>query len=185
METSESSVEKTVSRGYSPARQVAGLGFLLSVGLILHWVENLIPPFFPLPGAKLGLANVVPFVLLLLRKPKEAIWVNLLRIFLGSFLIGNFLGISFYMSLAGGLSSLLGMMLLARKNCSSLWVSIGGALCHNGGQWWVALFWVRSWGLLWYLPFLLSFSLPAGIVVGYLGMFLTREKMAGLWKRFL
>lgn len=185
MNISESSTEETVSQRRSPARQVAGLGFLLSVGLILHWVENLIPSPFPLPGVKLGLANVVPFVLLLLGRPKEAIWVNLLRIFLGSFLGGNFLGISFYMSLAGGLSSLLGMMLLLRKNRVPLGVSIGGALCHNGGQWGVALFWVRSWGLLWYLPFLLLFSLPAGIVVGYLGMLFIREGMLVVWKRFL
>jgi heptaprenyl diphosphate synthase len=171
-----------MTSGEYPARRVAELGFFLALGLILHWVEGFFPPL--LPGAKLGLANVVPFTLLLSGKPREAFFLNLLRILLGSFLGGNFLGVTFFMSLAGGLSAFLGMMLFLRGTTAPLWISVGGALCHNLGQWWVAFLYLRSWGLLWYLPVLLILSLPAGFLVGYLGMLLRNRGMEVIWKHW-
>ncbi|MGC8778442.1 MAG: Gx transporter family protein [Candidatus Caldatribacteriaceae bacterium] len=174
---------KLASSEYVAARRVAELGFLLALGLVLHWVEGFFPPLVPLPGVKLGLANVVPLFLLLSGRPKEAVWINVLRILLGSFLGGNFLGIAFFMSFLGGVSSLLGMMLIYRRTHSALLLSVGGALFHNLGQWWMAVLWVRSWGLVFYLPFLLALALPAGCLVGYLGVLLRREEVERVSRR--
>ncbi|NSW77114.1 MAG: Gx transporter family protein [Candidatus Atribacteria bacterium] len=148
----------------------------------MHWIENFFPPLLPLPGAKLGLANVVPLVLLLSGRTKEAVWINILRIFLGSFLGGNFLSIPFLMSLAGGVTSLLSMVLIHRRVNAPLWISVGGAFFHNLGQWWVAFLWVRSAEFIWYLPILLILSLPAGFLVGYLGILFRREEMEAIWR---
>lgn len=154
----------------------------MALGLVLHWIENFFPPLLPLPGARLGLANVIPLVLLLSRRTKEAVWINVLRIFLGSFLGGNFLGIPFLMSLTGGVTSLLSMVLIHRRVNAPLWISVGGAFSHNLGQWWVAFLWMRSVEFIWYLPVLLVLSLPAGFLVGYLGILFRREEMEAIWR---
>ncbi|MEN3187584.1 MAG: Gx transporter family protein [Atribacterota bacterium] len=154
----------------------------MALGLILHWIESFFPPLLPLPGMRLGLANVVPLVLLLSGKTKEALCINLLRIFLGSFLGGNFLSIPFLMSLVGGFTSLIGMVLVHRRCSTPLWISVGGAFFHNLGQWWVAFLWMRSETFLWYLPVLLALSLPAGFLVGYLGILFRREEKEVVWR---
>lgn len=159
-----------------PARRTAELGFLLALGLVLHWVEGFFPPPVPLPGVKLGLANLVPLVLLTSGRPREAFWVGTLRIVLGSALGGSFLGIGFFMSLAGGWGSFLGMLLLSRRTRAPLALSLWGAFCHNLGQWGVASLYLWSWGLLWYLPVLLGFSFPAGLLVGYLGSLFKHQR---------
>ncbi len=166
----------------SLAHRMTELGFLLALGVVLHWVETLFPPLLPLPGAKLGLANVVTLLLLLEGRPKETVVIGIMRIFLASLLGGNFLGVAFFMSLGGGMNSILGMFLVQRKTTNPLFVSVGGALFHNFGQWLVAWLWMQSTGLVFYLPLLIVFSLPSGLLVGYLGMLFMRHETRRYWR---
>lgn len=152
------------------------IGFLTGLGTVLHVVESFLPPPVPLPGVKIGLANVVTLVALFLLSEKEAFCVSLLRIILGSLLSGTFLGVTFFLSFGGGVSSFVTMYLARRKNVSPLWVSIVGALFHNFGQWLVASLYIQSSVLLFYLPLLLLFAFPAGAFVGYLGVFLLKRE---------
>ncbi len=168
----------------SPASRITELGFLLSLGTLLHWVETLFPPLVPLPGAKLGLANVVTLLLILEGRTKESIIIGMMRVFLGSLLGGNFLGITFFLSLGGGMSSILGMFFVQKRGTHPLWVSVGGALFHNLGQWTVAWLWVRSRGIALYLPWLLILALPSGILIGYLATLFLRHDVREYWKRF-
>lgn len=92
------------------------------------------------------------------------------------------MGIPFLMSLTGGVTSLLSMVLIHRRVNAPLWISVGGAFSHNLGQWWVAFLWVRSAEFIWYLPILLILSLPAGFLVGYLGILFRREEMEAIWR---
>ena len=154
------------------AANTARLGILVSLGIVLHILEGMLPSFF-LPGAKLGLANVVTLTILWRGNWIEAIEVAILRIVLGNILSGN-LGVGFFLSLGGGLASLGGMFLSQKKGFSLLVVSIVGALSHNLGQLAIAYFYMKSQSIFYYLPFLVLFSLPTGLLIGYLGQFLVR-----------
>lgn len=152
------------------------IGLFTGFGTALHVVESVLPPAIPLPGIKIGLANVVTLVVLFLLGGKEALCVSFFRIVLGNLLSGTFLGVAFFLSSGGGLSSFAVMYLAKRKGLPPLWVSILGALFHNLGQWLVASLYIQSSALLFYLPILLLFSLPAGAGVGYLGMLLLKKE---------
>jgi len=154
------------------AANVARLGILVSLGIVLHIVEGMLPSFF-LPGAKLGLANLVTLIILWRGNVVEATEVALLRIVLGNVLSGN-LGIGFFFSLGGGLASLVSMFFFKKRGFSLWGVSIMGALFHNLGQLVVAYIYMKSTGIFYYLPFLVIFSLPTGLLIGYLGQFLLR-----------
>lgn len=161
----------------SRSRVLAEIGLCAALGIALHFVEGCFPPPLPLPGAKVGLANVATLVALFLWGEKEALFVVVLRVALGNLLSGTLLGISFFLSLGGGLSSLVAMSCVRKHGSSPLWVSMGGALFHNLGQWVVALLYIQSRGLLWYLPFLLGLSVPSGVFVGYLGTLIMRGRV--------
>ncbi len=158
-------------------------GFLVGIGTVLHIAEGLLPPPIPLPGVKIGLANVVTLVALFLFGGGVASGVSLFRVILGSLFSGTFLGVAFFLSLGGGLSSLAAMYLVRGKGVSPLWVSIAGALAHNFGQWIVASFYLQSRALFFYLPVLLLLAVPSGILVGYLGMLLLAKEV--VWKRLI
>ncbi|MDI3543416.1 MAG: hypothetical protein PWP57_1021, partial [Candidatus Atribacteria bacterium] len=149
---------------------IARLGILVSLGIVLHIAESMLPSFF-LPGAKLGLANLVTLIILWRENVVEAIEVAILRIILGNILSGN-LGIGFFLSLGGGLASLGGMFFFKKWGFTLLGVSIMGALCHNLGQLMVAYLYMKTESIFYYLPFLVLFSLPTGLLIGYLGQFL-------------
>ena len=90
-------------------RRMVLISLLVSLGLILHIVEGLIPMNAAVPGAKLGLANIPNLIALVLYGFRAGFQVFLLRIFLGSLLVGTFMTINFYFSLVGGLFGFLVM----------------------------------------------------------------------------
>lgn len=158
-------------------RRMVQLALLVSVGIALHLVENMLPltHIFPVPGAKLGLANITTLLALWLFGPREGLLVVLLRSFLGSLLGGTFLTPTFYFSFAGALGSGLAMgvaVVKARERFSPVGISIIGAIVHNISQLLVAVLIIQHWGILVYLPYMLLFALPPGyfngLVVNYL-----------------
>lgn len=114
---------------------------------------------------------------------REALCISLFRIALGSIFSGTFLGAAFFLSLGGGVSSFAVMYLARKKRASPLWVSVLGALSHNLGQWVVASLYIQSRALFFYLPVLLLFAIPSGILIGYLGAFLLEKRT--LWSRVI
>ena len=145
------------------------LALLTSVGLILHLVESALPPFLPVPGAKLGLANIATLLALSLFGIKGAGQIVLLRIFLASILAGTFLTLPFYLSFFGGILSFTIMALITvygQKYFSIIGLSISGALFHNLGQILIASLVIGNWGVLYYLPYLSAIALPTGFIIG-------------------
>lgn len=154
------------------AREVARLGVFLALGVALHVVEAQVPAL-PLPGARLGLANVVSLVALYLWGAREALLLVVLRQVLGSLVTGTLLSAPFWFGLTGGMVSVSIMAAAARtapRILSPLGVSLAGAAAHNTGQLLVAWILTGQRAVLAYLPFLLWFSLPAGALVGWLGL---------------
>lgn len=149
-------------------KKIVYLAMLVSLGTALHTLEMLLPNPFPIPGAKLGLANIVTLFVICIYGFKEGLLVSFLRVFLGAFLSGTLLSPAFMLSLSGALLSTLVMSLLFKKSklFSVVGISIAGALFHNIGQLIAAYFLVQTVGVLYYLPFLLMLSLPTGLFTG-------------------
>jgi heptaprenyl diphosphate synthase len=148
---------------------VAGLAAL---AIIIHIAESSIPS--PLPGIKPGLANVVTMIALCLYGWNTAMWVSLLRVLVGSLLIGTFLGPPFFISLGGAIVSLIFLAAAVKWNnwCKVLTVTpiglcIIAAMAHMTGQFWVAYFlFIPHAGLFHLLPVLLAAALVSGLVTG-------------------
>ena len=148
-------------------KKVANYGVLVTMALVASYVETLIPISLGVPGAKIGLANLITIVALFLMGWKDAFAISIIRIVLAGFLFGNLFAI-FY-SLAGALLSLLIMMLLKKLEFGTVAVSCAGGVAHNIGQISFAALLVENSRLFYYLPILLIAGVLAGIVIGIIG----------------
>ncbi len=149
------------------AYTVSRIGLLVALGLVLQIIEGTVPPILPLPGAKLGLANLATVMALVVLGPWEALAVNLLRCLLGGLLRGSFIGLT--LSLGAGTAATLAMAFfytVQPRLLSLTGVSIAGAVTHNAAQLGVAMWLVGFPGLRHYLPYLLLVALPTGFFIG-------------------
>ena len=157
-------------------RKMTTLALLISVAMILSYIESLVPAFVAVPGMKLGLSNIATvFALYTLGWP-AAIAVSLVRVCLSALLFGNIPSLIF--SLAGAVLALASMILLSKLNLfSSVGVSVVGAVCHNIGQVAAAVIVMETLGVAYYvIPLLLSGTV-AGIVIGIIsGILVERIK---------
>ena len=148
---------------------------LTALALALSWIERFIPfaLIVPLPGVKLGLANVVTLFALCHLGAPMAFTVLAARVFLGALFAGNFSALLY--SAMGGFLALAVMLLALRcKRFSIYGVSILGAAGHNIGQVGAAIITLGSTSVLGYLPLLLLTSLLSGSVTGALAAGLFR-----------
>lgn len=150
------------------ARTVALYGMLIALAFIFSYVEALIPVPVPVPGIKLGLANLVNVVGLYTVGAAGTAAVSLVRIVLVGFTFSNLFTMLY--SLAGGAASL-AVMILARKSglLGTCGVSILGGIFHNIGQLTVAAYVTSTAGVFSYLPVLMAAGVVTGAVIGLLG----------------
>ena len=156
-------------------RDLALCAVLTALALGLSAMENLLPVavLIPLPGVKLGLANIVTVFALYRLGPGRAFAILIARCLLGAMFAGNLSALLF--SLLGGLASMAVMALLRRLRCLSIFgVSIAGAAAHNIGQICAALVVLGSVHVLGYLPVLLAVSLVTGALTGLVASLLFR-----------
>ncbi len=147
------------------------LALLVAFAVALHTVEAVLPLPVPVPGARLGLANIITLLTLVLYGWRSALTVAALRSVLGSLLAGSFLGFGFYLSLGGAVTSSLAMALVfpfyLRGKITLVSVSLAGAAVFNLVQLGLAAILVQNVVLFrGYLPFLLLLSVPTGIFTG-------------------
>lgn len=146
-------------------KKIAYLGLFTAVSLILSYVETLVPPLFPVPGIKMGLANIMVLLVLYEYSLKEAALCSFVRIIISSLLFGTMM--TFLYSLAGGALSLLVMWLIKKiKISTSVAVSVSGGVMHNVGQIMVAMILLQTKEIIFYLPPLLLSGTITGIFVG-------------------
>lgn len=158
-------------------RRLLYLSLLVAGGTVLHVIESYLPALGALPGAKLGLANIVTMLALMAYPPADVWKVVGLRVFLGSLLGGTLLTTTFFLSSAGAVGSAIVMMLALKWGkgvISTVGISILGAVAHNLSQLIVAAFLTHSWGIFFYLPYLLLFALPTGYFIGVLTRLIRR-----------
>lgn len=145
--------------------RTAYFGVFTALALIFSYVETLIPIQFGIPGAKLGLANLVIVIVLYKTDWKEALLLSVVRIVLSGFIFGNLFSIIY--SLAGGILSLAVMAAIRKdKGFSVIGVSMAGGVCHNIGQLIVAMIVVQTYQVGYYLPVLLIVGLATGTLIG-------------------
>ncbi len=156
------------------SNKIASYGLLVALAFILSYIESLFPIPVPIPGIKIGLANLVVITALYSMGTKEALVLAVIRIIMVGFTFGNPSTMIF--SLAGGLLSWLMMTLLKRsKLFSQVGVSIVGGISHNIGQIVIAIFVVENINIIYYLPVLLISGVITGALIGILGSMIIKR----------
>lgn len=146
---------------------------MISQALVLSIVESWIPIPVPVPGIKLGLANIVTMVAIAFMGTGSAVIVVVLRSLLSSMFSGGFT--VFLFSIAGGLLSAAIMSVLYKRFSrifSVVGISIVGAISHNIGQIVIASLVMKDFAVFGYLPILFVSGIIMGCFVGLCGSFL-------------
>jgi len=155
-------------------KKIAYLGLLIALAFVFSYIEFLIPVNIGIPGAKLGLANLVIIVALYTLNEKDAFILSMIRIVLVGFTFANLASMLY--SLAGGILSFLAMLLAKRtKKLSITGVSVIGGVFHNVGQIIMAIWVVKTASLIYYLPVLMLSGIAAGVAIGILGAMVTKR----------
>ena len=157
----------------SKIKKITLYALLLSLALTIHWVENLFLPFSFLPGFKLGLANALTLVTLLVYGTVEAFFFAIARVVIGSIGTGFFLGPVFFLMLGGSLASVIMMGFLhdfVKRGFSEIGLGIAGAVAYNMTQVFLLSWLWRQPGLGSLLPWVALISIIPGFVVGVIAM---------------
>lgn len=147
-------------------RKLTVLALYTTLSLAIYAVECAIPPLVPIPGIKLGLANIITLILLRNYSLRDTVLVVIARILLSTLLFGQFMSLLY--SLVGGIGSLLVMAAIStllHKRYLYLIGAVGG-LTHNLGQLSVAFLLTATPGVLAYLPFLVISGILTGFFTG-------------------
>lgn len=167
-------------------RRLVFLSMLVALGTVLHVVEAMIFIPLPLPGVKLGLANIVTLFAVYLYGIRGGLAVAVARVLLGSLIGGILLSPGFFLALSGAIASTLVMAwLFKHTTCFSvIGISMAGAVGHNLGQLLAASLILQSSAVFYYLPVLLLAAVPTGFFTGHiLKSLLTRLEKTGQLRR--
>lgn len=142
------------------------ISLFVCLSITVYAIEGLIPTLVPVPGVKLGLANIITLTAIYILGKKEAFLILILRIALTTVLFGQVM--SLWFSLAGGVLSFGIMALLSRfmDECNIWAISVFGAFGHNIGQIAVAVIVTRQLAVAYYFLFLVISSIVTGILTG-------------------
>lgn len=153
-------------KGSVKTLRLTRLALFTAAALVLYVIELQLPGPVPIPGVKLGLANIFTVAAVYHYSAGETGIMLAARIVLGTIFAGSFSSILF--SASGGALCLCGMLFLKRLIPRKyLWLcSVFGALLHNIGQIAAAAFIMRSAAVLAYLPILAAAGCIAGLFTG-------------------
>lgn len=165
-------------------RKLALMGLLCAIALTIFMLEAQIPALVPVPGVKLGLANIVTVFAVFVLGAREGTMILAARVFLGAVFAGNF-GTIFY-SAAGGACAIVTTIALRRVlTTRQLWVAGAlGSVAHCIGQMAMAVLLTATPGLLVYLPAMVACGIVTGVFTGLCAQLLM-NRGEKLWKTFL
>ena len=147
-------------------KRITKAALLTACALILFTVEAQLPSPVPIPGIKLGLANIITVYAMFALGPADTLGILLARVFLGSVFSGQMSTLLY--SLSGGLLCYLAMLGLRRiLTEKQIWVcGVIGGVCHNIGQLLTAIAVFQSASVLIYLPLLMLSGILTGLFTG-------------------
>ncbi len=147
-------------------RDITKIAILTSICVVISILESLFTFIGDIvPGLKLGLANIVIIFALYEYDFKTAFLVSIIRVLIVTLLRTGF-GINFFFSLSGAIFSIIFMYIFKKTRLSIIGVSIIGSVFHSIGQVLVGMLLLDNYNVIYYLPYLLLFSIPTGIVIG-------------------
>lgn len=161
-------------------KKITTLAILLAAGIVLNLLESMIPIFNVLPGAKLGLANVVTMLAMVWFGPFYALLLGILR----SALVGMLSG-AVTMLLYGGVGTLLSVgamwcfLRIFKDKISMAGLSMLGAFFFNAGQVAVSAAVVHNIQMFRYLPVLTLISTVSGLLTGIAAQKISEKRMVG------
>ncbi len=143
------------------------LALFLSMSIVLSIVESFIPSI-GIPGAKLGLANIMTLVVMYTYTTKDAFTILVLRLIVVGLLRGTIGAPAFFLSVSGGMLAFMLMYFFKRIQVFSITsVSVMGSLGHSLGQIFMAMIILNTAELIYYFPFLFLIAIPTGLFVGF------------------
>lgn len=151
------------------ARNIALAGLFVAIMLILGYFEKILSLGLGY-GIKLGLSNSVLLLCLYWFGVPMSIMLMLVKVFLSTVLFGQF-SHTFWLSLAGGALSMLGMsmMVFLVKDISPVAAGVVGGVLHNLGQLAVAIFVFRIIPVIYtYIALLVVVGAAMGGITGTL-----------------
>ena len=147
-------------------RDITKIAILTSICVVISILESLFTFIGDIvPGLKLGLANIVIIFALYEYDFKTAFLVSIIRVLIVALIRTGF-GINFFFSLSGAIFSIAFMYIFKKTRLSIIGVSIIGSVFHSIGQVLVGMLLLDNYNVIYYLPYLLLFSIPTGIVIG-------------------
>ena len=155
-------------------RKLALMAVLTAIALTIFMLEAQLPAPVPIPGVKLGLANIVTLTAMLILGRREAGAILAARIIMGAVFAGNPSAVLY--SAAGGVLAYAAMCLLVGVVPEKrLWaVSAVSAVAHNMGQLLACVLVVKTPGVFIYAPALIVSGVITGVFTGFGAMYLVR-----------
>lgn len=147
-------------------RKIVFIALLVSQAIILNYFESILGLNLGIPGAKLGLANIITLLSIYTLSYKSSLLIVITRSVLIAAMFGSLYTLAY--SLAGGILSLTVMFLLvylSKQKVSIFAVSILGAISHNVGQLFMASLVISNVKIFVYLPFLVLIAVPTGLAI--------------------
>ena len=148
-------------------RKLIYLSLLSAMGIVLGLFESMIPLPVAIPGARLGLSNIVVLVSIVSIGYKEGFFVAIFKTILLGLVTGSIS--SLFFSMGGAILSSFSMILahkFLKKYLSLIGISEIGSFFHNLGQVLVASFIMKTTAILAYLPILVILGIFTGFFVG-------------------
>ena len=155
-------------------KKLALMAVLTAIALTIFMLEAQLPAPVPIPGVKLGLANIVTLTAMLILGRREAGAILAARIVMGAVFAGNPSAMLY--SAAGGVLAYAAMCLLVGVVPEKrLWaVSAVSAVAHNMGQLLACVLVGKTPGVFIYAPALIVSGIITGVFTGFGAMYLVR-----------
>lgn len=150
------------------------MAVLTAIALTIFMIESQIPAPVPIPGVKLGLANIITLTTMLILGRKEAGAVLTVRVLMGAVFAGS--PASLLYSAMGGLFAYIVMCILVGIIPEKrLWaLSALSAVAHNAGQLLACVLVVKTPGVFVYAPALIVSGVITGAFTGWGAIYLVR-----------
>lgn len=172
----------TDSMAPGQSRDIYRSASLVTVACVLQIAESLIP--HPIPGVRLGLANIVTLVIMADMGFAAALEVAVLRTVVSSLVLGSFLTPGFMLSFSSAVVSTAVMWAFLRFSLlfpawgfSLIGISIASAVAHNATQLIMAYFlMIRHKSIFYFAPWLVI----SGVLMGWFTGLVAVEVLKGL-----
>lgn len=159
-----------MTQSHISTKRLAILGMFAALAFGIYALESLIPNPIPIPGIKLGLANIISLVVLKKYGLRDSCLVLTVRLLLSALLFGSLMSLIY--SAVGGFLCILGEYLINRflRGQYLPVTAIFGAILHNAGQIAVAMIITGTFGVIIYAPYLAIAAVITGLITGFLAV---------------